>query len=233
MATKNETFTDLCKAIRSFDSGSAKKAAEVAVAKKANLMIAIREMAATLAEIGEQFHRGELFLPHLVMAGDAMDEVTKIFEGHLSTEEMSKMKLGTVVIGTVEGDLHDIGLNIVAMRLKTSGFEVHNLGKDTPVSRFVEKAQQVGADIIGASALLTVTRSKHKDLVDEVKQRSLPFSVMVGGGPVTREYAKQIGADGYGEDAEEAVAEAIRIMKGKEKGKGKEKEKGKVKGKRR
>jgi len=219
MSTQNEIFKELCDAIRSFDEGNVKKAAEAAVEKKADLMKAIKEMSDTLAEIGEQFHRGELFLPHLVMAGDAMDVATKVFEGHLSKEEMSKSKHGTVVIGSVEGDLHDIGLNIVAMRLRTSGFEVHNLGKDVPVNRFVEKAQQVGADIIGASALLTVTRSKHKDLVDEVRQRNLPFKVMVGGGPVTREYAQQIGADGYGEDAEEAVAEAMRIMD--EKGRGK------------
>ena len=217
MANRDETFKELCDAIRSFNEVGVKKAAEAAVEKKADLMKAIKEMSDTLAEIGEQFNRGELFLPHLVMAGEAMDAATKIFEGHLSQEQMSKSKLGTVVMGTVEGDLHDIGLNIVSMRLKTSGFEVHNVGKDVSVSRFVEKAQQVGADIIGASALLTVTRSKHKDLVDEVRGRKLPFKVMVGGGPVTREYAQQIGADGYGEDAEEAVAEAKRIMK--EKGK--------------
>ncbi|MGA2464186.1 MAG: cobalamin-dependent protein [Thermodesulfobacteriota bacterium] len=215
MVNSNEIFKELCDAIRSFDEGGAKKAAEAAVEKKADLMKAIKEMSDTLAGIGEQFHQGELFLPHLVMAGDAMDVATKVFEGHLSKEEMSKSKIGTVVIGTVEGDLHDLGLNIVAMRLRTSGFEVHNLGRDTSVSRFVEKAQQVGADIIGASTLLTVTRSKHKDLVDEVRQRNLPFRVMVGGGPVTREYAQQIGADGYGEDGEEAVAEAKRIMEEK------------------
>lgn len=219
MGNSNEIFKELCDAIRSFDEEDAKKAAEAAVEKKADLMKAIKEMSDTLSGIGEQFHRGELFLPHLVMAGDAMDAAMKVFEGHLSKEDVAKSRIGTVVIGTVEGDVHDIGLNIVAMRLRTSGFEVHNLGKDTSVSRFVEKAQQVGADIIGASALLTVTRSKHKDLVDEVKQRKLPFKVMVGGGPVTREYAHQIGADGYGEDAEEAVTEAKRIMQ--EKGKGK------------
>ena len=219
MANRDETFKELCDAIRSFDEGGVKKAAEAAVEKKADLMKAIKEMSDTLGGIGEQFSRGELFLPHLVMAGDAMDVATKVFEEHLSQEEMSRSKLGTVVMGTVEGDLHDIGLNIVAMRLRTSGFEVHNVGKDASVSRFVEKAQQVGADIIGASALLTVTRSKHKDLVDEVRGRKLPFKVMVGGGPVTREYAQQIGADGYGEDAEEAVAEAKRLME--EKGRGK------------
>ena len=212
MARKGETFKELCDTIRSYDEEGAKRAAQAAVEKKADLMKAIKEMSATLAEIGEQFHRGELFLPHLVMAADCMDAATKVFEAHLSKEEMEKSKCGTVVMGTVEGDLHDIGLNIVAMRLKTAGFEVHNLGKDVPVNRFVEKAEQTGADIIGASALLSVTRSKMRDLVDEVRQRKLSFKVMVGGGPVTREYATQIGADGYGEDAEEAVEEAKRIM---------------------
>jgi len=118
----------------------------------------------------------------------------------------------------VEGDLHDVGLNIVAMTLLTSGFEVINLGKDTSVDKFVEKAQQVNADIIGASALLSVTLSKQRDLVDEVKSRKLPFRVMVGGGPVTRQWAEQIGADGYGADAQEAVESAKQLMEEKKGG---------------
>jgi trimethylamine corrinoid protein len=100
----------------------------------------------------------------------------------------------------------------VAMSLRTAGFEVHIVGKDTQVDRFIDKAQQVEADIIGASALLTVTRSKQRDLVDEIKLRNLPFKVMVGGGPVTREWAAEIGADGYGEDSEEAIESAKKIM---------------------
>ena len=125
---------------------------------------------------------------------------------------MSKIKLGTVVLGTVEGDLHDVGLNIVSMALLTSGFEVFSLGKDTPVDKFIEKAQQVNADIIGASVLLSVALAKQRDLVDEVRLRKLPFKVLVGGGPVTRQWAEQIGADGYGVDADEAVESAKKIM---------------------
>lgn len=219
MSSENngERFKELCESIRNFDTEEGRKVAKETLDKKEDLMKAIKAMSDELAEIGEKFQRGEIYLPHLVMAADVMDEVIRIFEPFLSAEEVSKSKLGTVVMGTVEGDLHDIGLNIVTMRLKTSGFEVHNLGKDVPVNRFIEKAHQVGADIVGASTLLTVTRSKLKDLVDEVKMRKLPFKVMVGGGSVPREFADRIGADGYGEDAEEAVKDAKRIMK--EKGK--------------
>ena len=152
------------------------------------------------------------------MASDAMLAAVHVFEEHIPKDDLAKTRSGTIVMGTVEGDLHDVGLNIVAMTLLTSGFEVVNLGKDTSVDKFVEKAQQVNADIIGASALLSVTLSKQRDLVDEVKSRKLPFRVMVGGGPVTRQWAEQIGADGYGADAQEAVESAKQLMGGKKGG---------------
>jgi methanogenic corrinoid protein MtbC1 len=215
MAKEEEIFDDLCNAIRAYDEEGAQKAAQKAIEQKADLIRGIKEMSTTLGEIGEKFHSGELFLPHLVLASDAMLAAVRIFEVHIPQEELARTKQGKVVIGTVEGDLHDVGLNIVSMSFLTSGFEVYNLGKDTSVEKFIEKAQQVNADIIGASALLTVTMSKQKDLVDEIKYRKLPFKVMVGGGPVTREWASEIGADGYGEDSQEAVESARTIMKTK------------------
>ncbi len=217
MFGEKEVFEELCNSIRAFDEEGTKKVAQKAVEKNVDLLKGIKEMSATLVEIGERFHSGELFLPHLVLASDAMLAALHIFEEHIPKEELAKTKLGKVVIGTVEGDLHDVGLNIVSMALFTSGFEVHNVGKDIAIDKFIDKAQQSGADIIAASALLTTTMSKQKDLVEEVRLRNLPFKVMVGGGPVTREWAKGIGADGYGKDGMEAVEEAKRLMK--EKGK--------------
>ena len=218
MGNEKEIFEALCNAIANYDEEGAKKIAKEAVEAKLDLIQGIKLMSEVLRGIGERFHSGELFLPHLVMASDAMLAAVHVFEEHIPKEDLAKTRLGTIVMGTVEGDLHDVGLNIVAMTLLTSGFEVINLGKDTSVDKFVEKAQQVNADIIGASALLSVTLSKQRDLVDEVKSRKLPFRVMVGGGPVTRQWAEQIGADGYGADAQEAVESAKQLMEEKKGG---------------
>ena len=215
MASEKEIFEQLCNAITNYDEEGAKQIAQKAVEAKANLVKGIKLMSETLKGIGERFHCGELFLPHLVMASDAMVAAVHVFEEHIPKEDLAKTKLGTVVMGTVEGDLHDVGLNIVSMALLTSGFEVFNLGKNISVDKFIEKARQVNADIIGASALLSVTISGQRDLVDEVKLRKLPFKVMVGGGPVTRQWAEQIGADGYGTDSEEAVESAKKLMEQK------------------
>jgi len=210
--SQKEIFEELGNAISSYDEEGAKRAAQKAVEAKVNLIQGIKFMSEVLKGIGERFHSGELFLPHVVMASDAMLAAVHVFEEHIPKEELAKTKLGTVVMGTVEGDLHDVGLNIVSMALLTSGFEVFNLGKDIPVDKFIDKARQVNADIIGASALLTVALSRQRDLVDEVRLRKLPFKVMVGGGPVTRQWAEQIGADGYGADSEEAVEAAKKLM---------------------
>jgi len=217
MTDKEKKFNDLTKAILEYDSDAAMKIAEKAVKEKADLLAAIEVMSEALRTIGDKFAAGEVYLPHLVMASDAMIAATDIFSKVLTPAEMSKNKKGTIVMGTVEGDLHDVGLNIVSMTLTTSGFEVHNLGKDTTVEKFINKAKEVNADIIGASTLLTVTRSKQRDLVDEIKYQKLPYMVMVGGGPVTAQWAKEIDADGYGADSNEAVETAKNLMKKKKK----------------
>jgi methanogenic corrinoid protein MtbC1 len=215
---QKELFEELCNAVVTYDEEGAKEIARRAVEAKVDLIEGIKLMSQALREIGDKFQSGELFLPHMVMASDAMLAAVHVFEEHIPKEELAKTKLGTVVLGTVEGDLHDVGLNIVSMALLSSGFEVFSLGKDTSVDKFIEKAQQVNADIIGASVLLSVALSKQRDLVDEVRSRKLPFKVMIGGGPVTRQWAEQIGADGYGEDSEEAVESAKKIMEGKKGG---------------
>jgi methylmalonyl-CoA mutase cobalamin-binding domain/chain len=122
--------------------------------------------------------------------------------------------LGRVVIGTVKGDIHEIGKNLVGMMLSASGFEVHDLGVDVPFERFVEKAREVGADIVGVSALLTTTMTGQRNVVAALETAGLRpgVKVMVGGAPVTSGWADEIGADGYSEDAVGAVALARRLM---------------------
>lgn len=212
MGNEKEIFEELNNAIRGYDEEAAKKFAQKAVEAKLDLTKGIEEMSATLREMGEKFHCGEIFIPHLVMSSDAMIAALEIFKRNIPKGDFEKTRLGTVVLGTVEGDMHDIGLNLVAMSLTTAGFEVFDLGKDVRTARFIEKALEVNADIIGASTLLSVTMPKQKDLVEEVKYRNLSFKVMIGGGPVTQQWAEEIGAEGYGEDATEAVECAKRLM---------------------
>ncbi len=209
---------DLKQAVENCDVEAAREAAKKALEAGIDPILAIEEGAAKgVREVGEKFQRGEVFLPHLVMAGDAMTEALGILEKAIPKEKAKLAKHGTIVIGTVEGDIHDIGKNIVAALLIAAGFEVHDIGKDVPPGRFIEKALEVDADIIAASALMTITMPAQRDLVEEVKRRGLKGrpKFVIGGGSVYPEWAKEIGADGYGKDAVEAVEIMRRLIEGK------------------
>jgi len=164
--------------------------------------------------VGEQFAAGEMFLPDLVLAGEAMKAAVEVLEPELARRGTEREMLGTVVIGTIEGDIHDIGKTLVATMLSTAGFRVHDLGVDVPVATFVDKAREVDADIVGVSALLTTTMVKQRDLVEALEEAGLRsrVKVMVGGAPVTQGWADEIGADGYSEDAIGAVAVAKQLV---------------------
>ena len=119
---------------------------------------------------------------------------------------------GTIILGVAEGDIHTIGKNLVATMLDAAGFKIIDLGADVPPKNFVEAARENDADIIGVSALMTTSMIGMKDIVELVRAEGIKAKVMIGGGPVTEEYAKKIGADGYGKDAKDAVDQAIRLM---------------------
>jgi len=157
--------------------------------------------------VGKKFEEGEYFLSELLVAGEIAKEILKILNPYIKSGEVKLKKLGKVVIGTVRGDLHDIGKNIVAMMLNAAGFEVVDLGADVPPEKFVEAARENDANIVAMSALLSVTMPEMKVVIDELKKAGLrdKVKVIVGGAPVTEEYAKEIGADGYGENAIEGV----------------------------
>ena len=167
-----------------------------------------------LRVVGEKFERGEFFLMQLVVASEAAKRVMEEVIQPALLRQGSKRRLGVVVIGTVEGDIHDIGKNLVATMLRAAGFEVHDLGCDVPVERFVRKAAEVEADIVAASALLSSTMVAQRKLVRALDEAGLRgrVKVLVGGAPVTREWAEEIGADGYAENAVEAVREAKRLL---------------------
>jgi len=164
--------------------------------------------------VGEQYSKGEMFLPDLVLAGEAMKAAIAVLEPEIARKGGQRQTLGTVVIGTVEGDIHDIGKTLVATMLSVGGFRVYDLGVDVPVPTFVEKAREVNADIVGMSALLTTTMVRQRDVIEALEDAGLRsrVKVMVGGAPVTRSWAQEIGADGYSEDAIGAVAVARQLL---------------------
>jgi corrinoid protein of di/trimethylamine methyltransferase len=164
--------------------------------------------------VGEHFSCGDLFLPDLVLAGEAMKAAVAVLEPEMSRRGTRRETLGKVVLGTVEGDIHDIGKTLVGTMLSASGFEVIDLGVNVPIDRMVQTAQEVEADIVGVSALLTTTMVKQRTVIEKIKEAGLypRVKVMVGGAPVTRDWALQIGADGFSEDAIGAVGIARQLV---------------------
>ena len=162
--------------------------------------------------VGDSFACGQAFLPELVMAGEAMKAAIAVLEPEMKKTGTQRQTLGKVVLATVEGDIHEIGKSLVGTMLTSSGFEVYDLGVDVSAETILAKAEEVGADIVGLSALLTTTMVKQKEVIDEVTKRGLKVKVMVGGAPVTREWVHKIEADGYSEDAIGAVNVAKELM---------------------
>jgi len=166
-----------------------------------------RGFVAGIAEVGELFESGELFLPELMMAAQAMEGAMSVTNAALIAAGAASAKRAVVVIGTVQGDVHDIGKAIVIAYLKANSYEVHDLGRDCPIETFLAKAEEHQADIIGMSALLTTTMEEQKKLIARLKEEGSreKFKVVVGGAPATQRWADQIGADAYAEDASDGV----------------------------
>jgi len=169
-------------------------------------------MAAGMEEVGKRYEAGEYFLAELIMAGETVREGMHVLQPHLEVENV-KAK-GTVVIGSVRGDLHDIGKNLVAMMLRSTGFEVFDLGVDVVREKFVEEARHRKAHIVGMSALLTTTMGEMKEVIKAFQLAGIRdrVKVIVGGAPVTREFTEKIGADANGTDAVEAVKICKELM---------------------
>lgn len=164
--------------------------------------------------VGDAFGRGEAFLPELVMAGEAMKAAVGLLDPELKRRGAQRQMLGKIVIATVEGDIHEIGKSLVATMLGASGFDVYDLGVDTPGDKLIGKALEVNADIIGMSALLTTTMVRQREVIEELEKEGLRkrIKVMVGGAPVTKDWVSTIGADGYSEDAIGAVIMAKKLL---------------------
>jgi len=165
-------------------------------------------------QVGEQFSCGNAFLPELVMAGETMKAALSVLEPEMARRGTQRQLFGKVVLATIQGDIHDIGKTLVGTMLSASGFQVYDLGVDVPIAKIVAKAQEVGADIVGMSALLTTTMVNQRTAIQKLHEAGLrpKVKVMVGGAPVTRSWAAEIGADGYSEDAIGAVAVAKQLL---------------------
>jgi len=215
MGKEEEILERLSAAVQSYDADAAAEAAKEATENGVAPVKAIeRGLAVGLRVIGDKFEAGELWLPHLVLGAEAMEAAIKVLEEHMPLEELEATSRGTVVIGTVEGDLHDLGLRIVASMLRANGFKVHDLGCDTSSMDFIDKAKEANADIIALSSLMTTTMPFMKDVIEALEAAGTrdQYKVLVGGGPVSAEWAKGIGADGYGRDAAEAVRVAMELL---------------------
>jgi len=189
--------------------------AKKAITANIDPLIAIEKgLTIGIRKVGELFERGQLFLPDLMMAAEAMKGGLRALEPILRERKEKRKFLARFLIGTVEGDIHDIGKNIVSVMLDANGFEVIDLGVDVPTQTFIEKVKELQPDILGLSALLYTTMLKMEEVIDRLKEANLrnQVKVIVGGAPVTEEIARKIGADEYGEDAVSAVIKAKKLM---------------------
>jgi corrinoid protein of di/trimethylamine methyltransferase len=210
-----ELFKAMAQSVIEGDADKAGELAQQALAKSIPPLDAINQgFVLGVNEVGRQYSCGDMFLPDLVMAGEAMKAAVAVLEPEMKRTGAQRKMLGKVVLGTVKGDIHEIGKTLVGTMLTANGFEVFDMGVDVPTVKFVEKAREVSADLIGLSALLTTTMTVQRDVVEALKEASLKskVKVMVGGAPVTRSWADEIGADGYSEDAIGAVAVAKKLM---------------------
>jgi corrinoid protein of di/trimethylamine methyltransferase len=164
-------------------------------------------MSPAMEEIGRRFQSGDMFLPELMMSAEVYEAAMNILRPKMLETGKNMKPIGKVVIGSVKGDIHSIGKGLVATMLKTAGLEVLDLGVDVPTFTFVEQAEKMGADIIALSALLTTTMPSQREVIEALEGEGIrdKFKVIVGGAPVSKEWAETIGADGYGENAAQAV----------------------------
>ncbi|MBW8012045.1 MAG: hypothetical protein FVQ83_12540 [Chloroflexi bacterium] len=208
MAEHEEILERMRASIVAADETEAMAAAEAALAAGIEPLTALEEgFAGAIRAQGEAFSNLDIFLPELVLSAKAMQAGVSVLEPALKAKGIDAARSGVVVIGTVEGDLHDIGKNIVVAMLRSAGYEVHDLGTDVPIPNFISVAEQTKADIIGLSALLSTTMLRQKDLIELLNLKKIreDFFVIVGGAPVTEAWMNEIGADGYGLDAHMAI----------------------------
>ncbi|MCK5205187.1 MAG: corrinoid protein [Desulfobacterales bacterium] len=216
--SKQEILEQLAKAVLEGDKNSARENAQAAVDEGLDPLEAVdRGLSKGMEVVGANFESGESFLPELLMAADSFNAAMEILNPLIEANKQKISKLGTALLATVKGDLHNIGKNIVATVLETNGFEVVDIGIDQSTLNIIEAAQKHNADFIGLSSVMTTTMPYQKEVIETLSEMGLreKFFVLVGGGPVTQKWADEIGADGYGETAVDAVGVAKKLLEKK------------------
>ncbi len=216
--TQENILQELANSVIDGDSARAATVAKKALESGIDPLSAITDgLNRGMAKVGDDFSKLRVYLPEVMMAADAMKAALAILEPAALKKDSGSLAKKKVVIATIQGDIHDIGKNIVALLMRANGFEVFDLGRDIPIDAMINKAVDTGSEIIAASTLLSTSMPYMEDLIKLLKERNLRerFTVMVGGGPVTREWAEEIGADGYADDGDEAVRAARELLRGR------------------
>jgi corrinoid protein of di/trimethylamine methyltransferase len=208
---KEEILAKLAEAVVEYDEDDAKEWSQIAVDEGVDAMDAIMNgLAAGMEKVGDLYDKQEYFVPELLMSADALYLGLDILKPHIKAETVRNM--GQVVIGTVQGDVHDIGKNIIKLMFDVGGFEVHDLGRDVPLENFVEEQMKTDSEIVAMSAMMTTTMMGMKKVIEMIKEKNPDVKIMLGGAPVTQDVATLFGADGYAESAGNAVQEAIKMV---------------------
>ncbi len=208
---KQEILEKLKNAVIQYDEDASKEGAEEALKEDINANDAIfNGLVSGMEEVGRLFEAQEYFVPELLMCADALYVGLDILKPHVKQLDLGVK--GSVVIGTVEGDVHDIGKNIVKMMFDVAGFEVYDLGKDVPLDKFVEEQIKTDSELVCLSAMMTTTMVGMKKVIDDLKARNPDVRIMIGGAPVSRDVAEKWGADGYSADANNALKDAINMV---------------------
>jgi trimethylamine corrinoid protein len=213
--SREDILNKLKESIEKLDTDLAQEAAKEAVDAGIEAMDAIQNgLGQGMNTISDLFDEGEMFVPQILIAAEAFETAVSILTANMSEAARSQTKLGKVIVHTVQGDIHDIGKNIVKTMLRASGFEVIDLGRDVPVDEVVKKAIELNVDIITGSALMTTTMPSQRDIIKALDEEGVRgrFKCMFGGAPVTQEWVDKIGADAYGESAAEAIKKAKELM---------------------
>jgi corrinoid protein of di/trimethylamine methyltransferase len=210
---RKELLETLKDGVVNFEEEKVKEAAKRVVDEGLDAYDAIMNgLAAGMEVVGELYDKHEYFVPELLMAADALYAGLEILKPHIRLKDVQNKVKGQVVIGTVQGDVHDIGKNLIKMMFEVAGFTVHDLGRDVPLEKFAEEQMKTDSEIVALSAMMTTTMMGMKKVVQMIKEKNPNVKIMLGGAPVTADIAKLFGADGYAESAGNAVQEAIKMI---------------------
>ncbi|UNC91574.1 corrinoid protein [Candidatus Contubernalis alkaliaceticus] len=206
-----ELYERLREGVINYDEDDVAAAAQLVLDEGIDAFTAVfKGLIPGMEEVGELYEQQEYFVPELLMCADAMYAGLNILRPHMDGKDMGVS--GVVVMGVVQGDVHDIGKNIVKMMFDVAGFEVHDLGRDVPLETFVEEQLNTNADLVCLSAMMTTTMVGMKDIIKQIKEKNPNARILIGGAPVTEEIADKFGADGFAEDASNALKDAINML---------------------